>query len=84
MGLDMNLHRALDKLVDSPDVRTEAEERDLGELIQGCPWVIGASCRCLGHFAQSTQGHPCTPSGKTSGLTEFSGFGEDLAELLHA
>ncbi|KAL1405192.1 hypothetical protein Q8F55_008817 [Vanrija albida] len=29
MGLDMNLHRALDKLVDSDEQRTESEERDL-------------------------------------------------------
>ena len=30
-GLDMNLHRALDKLADGSEPRTEAEERDLGE-----------------------------------------------------
>ncbi|TXT04932.1 hypothetical protein VHUM_04015 [Vanrija humicola] len=29
MGLDMNLHRALDKLVDSDEQRSETEERDL-------------------------------------------------------
>jgi hypothetical protein len=31
-GLDMNLHRALDNLADSEEERSEAEERDLGEL----------------------------------------------------
>jgi len=30
MGLDMNLHRALDKLADGTEHRSEAEERDLG------------------------------------------------------
>jgi hypothetical protein len=33
MGLDMNLHKALDKLADGTEHRTEAEERDLGELL---------------------------------------------------
>lgn len=31
MGLDMNLHRALDKLADGNEHRSDAEERDLGE-----------------------------------------------------
>lgn len=32
MGLDINIHRALDKLANKEDGRTEAEERDLGEF----------------------------------------------------
>jgi hypothetical protein len=31
MGMDMNLHRALDKLADDTGKRSEAEERDLGK-----------------------------------------------------
>jgi len=30
----MNLHRALDKLADGAELRNEAEERDLGKLIE--------------------------------------------------
>lgn len=34
MGLDMNLHRALDNLADTnSEERTEAEERDLGRRL---------------------------------------------------
>lgn len=32
MGLDINLHKALDKLANKEEKRTEAEERDLGEF----------------------------------------------------
>jgi hypothetical protein len=32
MGLDMNLHRALDNLADKSEARTESEERNLGEI----------------------------------------------------
>lgn len=38
-GLDMNLHRALDNLADSEEERSEAEERDLGELSLRWPRV---------------------------------------------
>ena len=30
-GLDMNLHRALDKLAEGAEPRNEVEERDLGQ-----------------------------------------------------
>lgn len=29
MGLDMNLHRALDKLADTSEARSDADEREL-------------------------------------------------------
>ena len=32
-GLDMNLHRALDKLAEGAEPRTEVEERDLGQSL---------------------------------------------------
>lgn len=31
MGLDINLHRALDKLADGTEARSDYEERDLGQ-----------------------------------------------------
>jgi hypothetical protein len=40
MGLDMNLHRALDKLADGTEHRSEAEERDLGMLSGLSFWSI--------------------------------------------
>lgn len=43
MGLDMNLHRALDKLVDSDEQRTEIEERDLGKWCAGDPSNVALS-----------------------------------------
>jgi hypothetical protein len=36
MALDMNLHKALDKMADGTDTRTEVEERDLGK---SCMWA---------------------------------------------
>lgn len=47
MALDMNLHKALDKMADGTDTRTEVEERDLGESGMWAGLIASGICEDL-------------------------------------